>query len=187
MERAWRTQRLFRVLMQAMANPGRPVGVEPLETESLLEGICETLFDHEVHFAAVGCGVDEKALAAVRMITGCSRVALPEADYIIVAGGSSGGLLAGARVGTLEYPDRGATVLYPVASLQMPGRVKLNFTGPGIRSESEISLAGIELEELELIQRLNRVFPLGVDAVFFDSVSVLAIPRSAEMNIVSEN
>jgi alpha-D-ribose 1-methylphosphonate 5-triphosphate synthase subunit PhnH len=186
MEKVLHTQRLFRALMQAMSNPGMIVPVEKQPETTLLQSICETLLDHEVLLAVVGQGVDTNFINDIRMFCACRCVPIENADYVVVFGGSSGGQLINISVGTPEQPDRGATVIYPVDHLNARGRVKITLNGPGIRKESEIFLDGVDAQELELARQLNSRFPLGIDLLFCDSESVLALPRSTRMEITEE-
>jgi phosphonate C-P lyase system protein PhnH len=113
-------QRAFRRLLQAMSRPGRVYVLPPAAGNGHwgpMLTLLESLLDHEVSFAVVGDGGPESLPALIAGRTR-SRVAAPhEADFLIVAGGDSGGETLRARRGTLQYPDTSATVVYRVKSL----------------------------------------------------------------------
>lgn len=164
--------------MQAMSGPGQVLNADCSE-KNLVQLLCETLLDHEVGLAVVGKQVDTKMIKEITLSTGCFCTSVHKADYIMVAGGSSGGALRDACKGTLEYPDQGATVIYPVQSLGR-GCVSLVLKGPGIKDTCEVQLEGADMSELELAAELSSEFPLGLDLIFADKSSLMAIPRSTD-------
>jgi alpha-D-ribose 1-methylphosphonate 5-triphosphate synthase subunit PhnH len=95
------SQRAFRRLLQAMSRPGRVYVLPPAADNGRwgpLLALLESLLDHEVRFAVVGDGGPESLQAAIWGRTR-SRVAAPhEADFLIVAGGDSGGERSSTRM-----------------------------------------------------------------------------------------
>ena len=78
--------------------------------------------------------------------------------------------------GADQYPDRSATLLLQVPSLDAGPAVKL--TGPGIRESETIKPAGLP-DWFWNDWRLNAAqFPLGVDIIFTCGQMIIGLPRS---------
>ncbi|MFP4325227.1 MAG: phosphonate C-P lyase system protein PhnH [Desulfonatronovibrio sp.] len=181
MDQVFECQEIFRALMRAMSGPGQVIEVSRTSPggKSLLQAVCETLLDQEVGLAAVGRAVDSSFVREISLSTGCFCTSVKEAGFILVGGGSSEGALAHASRGTLDYPDQGATVIYPVEKLGS-GDLRLILKGPGIRDTCKTEITGMDVTELELSAELSSEFPLGLDLIFVDKRSIMAIPRSTE-------
>ncbi|NPV03801.1 MAG: phosphonate C-P lyase system protein PhnH [Syntrophaceae bacterium] len=184
-------QRAFRRLLQAMSRPGRVFALPPAAVDGRwgpMLTLLESLLDHEVSFAVIG---DEgpQGLGPLIAERTRSRVAPPrEADFLIVAGGDSGGEILRARRGTLQYPDASATVVYRVQSLLLAegNGPRVTLSGPGIRKEIRLGeIRGLAPGELGRLREANAEFPLGVDAVFIDDAGrILCIPRSTRIRLL---
>jgi len=185
------SQRAFRRLLQAMSRPGR-VYVLPHDAGKGPWGpmltLMESLLDHEVSFAVIGDSGPENLQSIIAGRTRCRAAAPHEADFLIVAGGDSGGETLRAKRGTLQYPDTSATVVYRVKSLLSveEGEVGASLKGPGIREEIRLGeIRGLAPRELGYLREANAEFPLGVDAVFIDDAGrILCIPRSTDIRIL---
>jgi len=150
------TQRGFRALLAAMAEPGTVHRAEPG-----LPLVLATLVDHEVRLAEVG---DPQ---------------WTDADFVLVRGGDSGGALDGARRGTQLDPAQGATAIYEVDAVG-DGPLALTLTGPGVGPRPRtLYLSGLAGSEVEAIRRTRAEYPLGVDVIFVDRTGrCAALPRS---------
>jgi alpha-D-ribose 1-methylphosphonate 5-triphosphate synthase subunit PhnH len=177
------TQALFGVLMQAMAHPGRVLPAGIMGDPPLLDLICATLLDQEAGLAVIGPGDQENLLQTLTLLTGCRQVPLAEADFIIVIGGTSQAALAQVRVGSLEYPDQGATLIYPVDGLNTGTGIALELQGPGIRDAQKLCIDGMAQEDLLLLRDLNSHFPQGVDLLACTADHIVALPRSTKLQI----
>lgn len=184
MEARQQTQKVFKAVMQAMANPGRIVEIGKLAEKPMLFRICETLLDQEIRFAVIGRGVEKGMIEDIYVLTGCHCVSMETADFVVVTGGSSDGSLKKISVGVLDRPEKGATVLYPVDGFNKAGDVGLKLSGPGINGESMVEIRGVEAEDMAIAAQLNGGFPLGIDLLLFDASSVLAVPRSTKIEII---
>lgn len=156
------TQRVYRGLLSAMAEPGtvhQLGGGVPL--------VLATLTDHEVTVATT------------------SQPGVANADFLVVSGGSSDGVLLQARRGTPLDPADGATAIYDLAAVGT-GPVQLSLTGPGVGTEPRVlSLTGLDPAEVELIQQTRADYPCGVDVVLLDSSGrCAALPRSCSVQMV---
>ncbi len=181
-------QRIFRSLLDAMANPGRiitlpDIRIEPPAANMYPLLLLMTLLDHEVSFSVL----DDGALVTeyLKTNTGSKESRLENSDFILVYGGSSHGLIQRARVGTLEYPGESATVIYDIDSIgDDGGDVLLELSGPGIADKRRIGASGIEENEIEDVLAMQD-YPLGLDLIFSDRAGRIAcIPRSTIVAVI---
>ncbi len=178
------TQQTFRIIMNAMANPGKFYSTETEENNlSTLEKICLTILDHEVSFSFVGEKVKEENINRIIHLTGSRYTTVEESDYVIVSGNANKNILLNIKTGTLEEPENGATIIYNIERNEPP-QLRLKIFGPGIKELTEIELRGITHEEIELIKKINMNFPLGVDLILCYENGVICIPRSTKIEII---
>lgn len=180
------TQALFGVLMQAMAHPGRVLPAGDPGDLPLLDGICATLLDQEVGLAVIGPGDQDVLVQSLVLLTGCRQAPLAEADFVIVIGGTSQAALDQVRVGSLEYPDQGATLIYPVDGLNTGRGIALELRGPGIRDAQKLRIHGMDQQDLRQLRVVNSRFPLGIDLLVCTADHVAALPRSTTIHIPGE-
>lgn len=175
------SQRVFRCLLQAASNPGK---LFALPWEISVEAVAQTLLDHEVSFCAVGAqmsGMQERVSAA----TGASVVPLPEADFALISGEGARGEVLNLKRGTLEQPERGATVIYAVERLLTDGPLTIRLSGPGVPGERTLGVEGLSASEVEAIRESRTGYPLGVDVYLLDEAGrVAGLPRSTRIELV---
>lgn len=182
------TQKVYRVLVEAMSHPGEvfqfPGICQDDPWSSSLLAVAHTLFDHEVTFAVVdGLPSLEKEIYDS---TKARRVSLEKALYVIVSGNRSAGNILRACPGSSIYPESGATVIYSFEegdedSCDLTG---IELSGPGIRDSIHPRLAGLDAEEFEVLRQVNSEYPLGVDAIFLrGDAQVMCIPRSTRIRL----
>ena len=186
-------QRAFRRLLQAMSRPGRVYVLPPphsagREPWGAMLQLLESLLDHEVSFAVIGRNGSRKLQSRIAERTRSRAADVGQADFLIVADGNSTGEILQAKRGTHQYPDTSATVVFRVQSLLFPEdrQPTIALTGPGIREEILLGpIEGLGPRETEHLKELNSEFPLGVDAVFIDTVGrILCISRSTNIRIL---
>ncbi len=182
------SQRIFRSLLDAMANPGRiitlpEIGIKTPAANRYPLLLLMTLLDHEVSFSVLDNGA--LVTECLKTNTGSKESRLEDSDFILVYGGSSHGLIRGARVGTLEYPDDSATVIYDIDSIgDDGGDVLFELSGPGIADKRMIGASGIEQTEIEDVLAM-RDYPLGLDLIFSDKAGrIMCIPRSTIVEVM---
>jgi alpha-D-ribose 1-methylphosphonate 5-triphosphate synthase subunit PhnH len=174
----------FRVLLRAMSRPGS-IGQLPRHGEAsgqqeMLVGMLRSLIDNEVGFFVLDDPSERLSLEISRS-TGSVRKDSAEADFLIYPEGTSRGTVTGARRGTLEYPDSGATALYLVEKLAESGG-PLALLGPGIDGCVRPAISAPAGAELALLREANAEFPLGLDAIFLDrDGQVMCLPRSTRI------
>jgi len=154
------TQRAYRALLSAMAEPGTVHDARPG-----LPLVLATLIDHEVIFAEVG------------------DAHWRHADFVLIRGGDSDRELARVRQGTPLDPALGATAIYELDAVG-DGPVALSLTGPGVGPRPRtLRLTGLSDAEVGLIQRTRAGYPCGVDVVLVDRTGrCAALPRSSTVD-----
>jgi alpha-D-ribose 1-methylphosphonate 5-triphosphate synthase subunit PhnH len=164
--RGAREQQTFRVLLNAMARPGSisqlPVPEQP--SQSRLLAVAEALVDHEVTFAALPERPD--LVDAVLRLTGSRVASLETADYVFCEGATLAEALARVKDGTLEYPDRSATLVCEVQDVHEPTSDYIELSGPGINGSIRVHVHGFEPEARAAFAERNAMPPTGVDVVF---------------------
>lgn len=176
------SQRVFRVLLQAAAQPGKLFTLPPFACGSL-EAVARTLLDHEVTFCAIG----EQAVEVKKhlsRLTGAQVSPIEEADFAMVFGGDSEGEALKLGRGTLERPEMGATAIYTVEELSNVGTLVLELSGPGVPTTRTLGVEGIAEAEAEAIRETRRDYPLGVDVYLIDGAGrVAGLPRSTRLEV----
>ncbi|MCX7821452.1 MAG: phosphonate C-P lyase system protein PhnH [Brevinematales bacterium] len=178
------TQQTFRTLMNAMANPGKFYNLKNDDSFSTLQKVCLTLLDNEVNFSIVGEKLKENLIEQIISLTNSNYTNIEEADYIIVCGGANENILKNIKIGSLEEPEKGVTLIYDVQDIEKEPSFNIKISGPGIKNSNEISIKGITRQELERIEKINLNFPLGIDIIFCYKNDVMCIPRSTRIEFL---
>lgn len=185
-------QQVFRVLLEALSQPGRvfqlPITLSSSDQWTSLFLILETLLNQEVSYCFLQSEQQKEIARKVSALTKSPEVLFPEADFIICPFGQTRGEIEQAKRGHPEYPDEGATILYRVQFSKNQGSMRTGYLlqGPGIPNIVPLpAMEGFDYHELELLARINREYPLGIDSFFFDPQGrVMGLPRST--NIIQE-
>ena len=178
-------QRAFRKLVRALSFPGRLVdlGLEAGKIDlefGLPRGllvIAWMLLDSETSFYCA----DPSASKNLALLSFCRGAAIDEARFLFCDGQGQDflKLLEQASVGSLIDPHESATIIArgdfdeasPLYSL----------TGPGIADKSLINI-GLCPGWLEIRNRRNQEFPLGMDLIIVDHANrAIALPRSTKI------
>ena len=162
--RAAREQRTFRRLLDAMARPGVIEQLEPHDQGGIhaaAVSLLEAVLDHEVTF--VVCPAEAATTETILRTTGSRVAPLPEADYVLGSGQAIADALRDAKEGDPEFPDRGATVIATVGSVDSGGSLVIR--GPGIPGSRALAVDGFGPDLQALFAERNREVPLGIDLV----------------------
>jgi alpha-D-ribose 1-methylphosphonate 5-triphosphate synthase subunit PhnH len=152
-----------------MSRPGT-IGRLPLQPHAGEYGpavsAIEALVDHEVTF----CVVPERTELSdiVLRQTGSRLAPLEAADYVLCDGASLRDVLRRSKDGTLEYPDRGVTIVclvQGVSAFESAG-LPLMLSGPGIKDTARVWVDGIDAAAFAAFTERNAGVPLGADLVF---------------------
>ncbi len=184
------SQSTFRVVLDAMARPGK-VGLLtatdsrcPLPGSAGLAAVAQTLLDHEVTFAVMP-GLEESETAFTRYLaatTGSRPVSIAEADYVFAGASLAPDVLTTLKRGSLAFPDEGATLLLLVNDIEDDSGVSVTMTGPGIPGTKARHLSGLGTETLAERRTANAEIPRGVDLLLVDTHGrVLGLPRTTQI------
>lgn len=162
-------QQAFRRLMDCFARPGR---IAEFDGDAL-RSVAATLLDGAVSLA------DPHGLIAPGDWPKLeARAGAPEtADFVVAAGDRAPGFAP--RLGTLESPERSATVLLRVRALGRGQRYRL--TGPGVNGAATLAVDGLDARWIEARAQWVAAFPLGVDLILVDATRAAALPRTTHL------
>ena len=164
-----------------MSRPGKIYGLPEVSPVAPVFQLLDAIIDNEVRVACLGQSGQEFDAFLARH-TGCCICRPEQADFVVVSGGNSNGMITRAQRGSLEYPHEGATFIYLIENL-FPG-CTVTLSGPGISAAISLGIDGLALGELALIRETNREYPLGVDVILLDSKGRCAcIPRSTTIEV----
>lgn len=192
------SQHIFRVVLDALANPGsvQQVILHPRLTAEdtianpFLASVLMTLLDHEVslHVAPGLAAADLAGLMERRTRT--TLVDAGSADFVVAEAATlEPGLPETIRRGSLEYPDDGATLVIDVPSLDQTeaGTLELTLAGPGIESVRRLRLAGVRAAVFHARNRAVANYPMGIDLILVDTAGrVVGLPRTTGISIYAE-
>jgi len=174
------SQSSFRALMRALSFPGRVAEIPsppeaPTDWPPGLAAAALTLLDAEAPVWIDEAARTPGAEAFLRFHAGAPIVAEPEdARFAIVAAPQSApfGALA---IGTDQYPDRSATALIALPSLE--GGQPMRLSGPGIQTTADVAPGGALAPFWAAWTLNNGLYPLGFDVFMFAGAQVLGLPR----------
>ena len=135
-------------------------------------------------------GDDEEATSFIRRETAAVPATGDRADFVILHDSNLLAAIPDIRVGSLPYPDLGATAIVQVEALSpapIPGSLRLTLTGPGIETETVAFVLGASELFFETRRELNSEYPIGLDVFLTcDSLSagpcVLSLPRTTRVD-----
>ena len=184
-------QRVFRVILGAMARPGHiaeiPGCPEPPSPMSAgTAALALALIDFETPIWLDAAGSDGDAVKHyLRFHCGCRVVEQPgEARFAIVADGEAMPPLSIFDVGTLENPDRSTTVFIQVKALDTgmgTSSTGIGLRGPGIADEARLVVDGLHADFWQWASEARALFPCGIDVVLVAGNRIAALPRSTKI------
>jgi alpha-D-ribose 1-methylphosphonate 5-triphosphate synthase subunit PhnH len=168
--------RSFRLVLDAMAHPGRMVALEgpvpPAPCSRAAGTALLTLVDATTPLHLAGAHDCAAMRAWVAFHLGAPLVAPDKAVFALGTWDALGPLGAYAQ-GTPEYPDRAATLIVEMAELTQSGT---RLWGPGIESEAYLSVP-----DRDALRWNAARFPLGLDFLFTCGADLAALPRSTQL------
>ena len=178
-------QACFRVVLDAMAHPGRIVDLPPLLGGSSPAPLSESA----TAIALTLCDIDTPIWL--------DRAAAPAAGYLAFhcgapvaesPGDARFGIVADAvelppldhfKLGSDEYPERSATLIIAISGLSSASGTVLR--GPGISGETRLGVRGLPARFWGERTALAELFPRGIDVLFVDGNRLAAVPRSTQI------
>ncbi len=175
------SQRVFRAVLDAVARPGRVVGIElappPAPLQTATAAVALTLLDFATPVWLAPALASPAAVEYLTFHTGCplaeTRAA---AGFAVLDGGREDEDFDGFARGTPEYPDRSATLIVQVGDLLEGAGIRL--TGPGIRSEHRLTATGLAPAFWQAVLRNALLFPRGLDFVLTAGRNIACLPRT---------
>ena len=184
-EPVFAAQSVFRTVMDCMARPGT-IGTiaatarPPQPLGAAAGAIALTLCDHDTPVWLTPQLAKSKLPGWLSFHAGAAVTAeKQDARFAFVEKGAvvpGFGLFA---QGTQEYPDRSATLVIEIESLE--GGRPLVLTGPGIKSVTDVAPLGLPDSFLRLWTENRALFPRGVDIVLTAGKRFLCLPRTTKI------
>lgn len=175
--RATAQQAVFRVLLDAMARPGTVGDLKSwLSGAPAALGVLTALCDRTVGLADLTSTLTDTEWAFL----GAKRSDASAAEFILADGAAPPPRNFAPRLGGLETPEDGATVVLTISALGAEPNAELS--GPGVAGSRTIGLGGLHHDWMEQRARWVSDFPLGVDVFVCDARGqVAALPRTTRM------
>ena len=191
-------QQVFRVLLDAMSEPGRlhvlhdaaTAGLAPADAEqrpplnTALAATLLTLLDADTPVHLAGALGHDDARAWLRFHTGARDAPAAAGMTAALARDVGAALWQALDLGTDEAPQAGATLIVEVEALSerpLAGAVALKLRGAGIRTSRDLAVAGLPAAFWQWRIALQADLPRGVDLVLVCGDQVAAIPRSTRI------
>ena len=179
------TQRVFRVVLEAMACPGRILDVPELAgTPEALDpaatAVCLALLDLETALWLDAPAATPEVLGHLRFHCGCPIADAPAAArFALITDPSAMPPLDSFDAGSDEFPDRSATLIVQVARLR--SGVGRRITVPGIGRETFLEVGGLPGRFWKEWRRNHARSPRGVDVILSVGTQIAALPRTARV------
>ncbi len=175
----------FRVLMNALSRPGtrQPVPhntekVEGLNAGSVVAAL--TLCDHETTVFLEESDANDKVHDFLTFRCGCTIITdVADADFLFFASFPPPSVLDTLKTGSSQYPDRSATAIIQVDTIEQTG--SLNFQGPGILDRHLLGISAIGSDFIDWWAGNNQRFPLGIDAFLTTDDAIVGLPRTVKI------
>ena len=180
------SQAVFRAVMDAMARPGSIVATcglarAPQPLGLAAAAVALTLFDYETPVWLDAALAQSPEIAGwLRFHTGAPCTHEPhQAAFAIIADPSRMPQFDAFSQGSMEYPDRAATLVLQVERLSADAGLRLS--GPGIRGSCALSAALLPADFATRMRTNRALFPCGVDIILASDTMLAALPRSVHV------
>jgi len=180
------SQAVFRSVMDAMARPGNIVATGGLARAPQPLGLAAaavalTLLDYETPVWLDPALAQSPEIAAwLRFHTGAPLTDDPrQAAFGFIADPPQMPQFEAFCQGSMEYPDRAATLVLQVERLSDSGGLCLS--GPGIRGSRALSASPLPADFAARMRANRALFPRGLDIILASATMVAALPRSVHV------
>ena len=179
------TQEVFRLLLDALANPGKPVDLSAPADCFAANGRwlapALTLLDNETGFYWDG---DPEAGEEIRFLSGAARVPLENADFVFLSSpdavteSEAKRIFSQVKSGTHRDPHESALIFVAAGG---KANQSLALKGPGVPPEGRnVPLSAAEAVWIRALNAQGFEYPCGVELIFIrEDNSFLAITRKA--------
>jgi alpha-D-ribose 1-methylphosphonate 5-triphosphate synthase subunit PhnH len=180
------SQAVFRSVMDALAHPGTIVSVGGLARTPPPLGcaggaVALTLLDDETPvWLDPAVAQSPEAVAWLRFHTGAPLTDDPhQAAFGIVGDPPRMPQFEAFSQGSMEYPDRAATLVLQVERLSGSGGFWLS--GPGIREGRPLFASPLPADFVARMRANHALFPRGLDIILAAGTMLAALPRSVHV------
>lgn len=182
------SQSIFRAVLDALSRPGRLAGLDalpgclapPLQQPTV--AILLALADADTPVWLDGAARQDDIAGYLRFHCGCPLVDAPaQATFAVITDTAAMPPLDAFAPGTPDYPDRGATLILQVPSLD--GGTAVIARGPGIDGDARLAPSGLPDAFWSWRLAQQELFPCGVDLLFVADGRVLGLPRSTRLEV----
>lgn len=180
-------QTAFRAVLDALSRPGRQVSVGyPVKGFTLSPAMAHVLLALTDDDTAVWWQQNSQAaIDWLRFHTGASQAATPtDAAFAVVLNVAELPPLTAFAAGSAEAPERSATLLVEVASLDAGPAIE--WRGPGILESQIVRIAGLPDDFWTQWQANHAAFPQGLDIIFICEGAALGLPRTTRVRRLKE-
>lgn len=180
------SQQAFRILLDAMARPGRIVSLEqepghPAGLAQALAAALLTLCDLDTP-VWLGPGFNTAPVRDwLRFHTGAPLASAANQAAVALLASEQEITLDDFSFGTDEAPERGATLLVQVPALT--GGAAMTWRGPGIKDAQAMPSCGLPAAFWRQRAILGGAFPRGLDIYLSSGTDIVGLPRSTAITI----
>lgn len=178
-------QATFRAVLLSTAYPGKIVSLDrdipaPHPLAPAAAGLCLTLMDFETSTWLDQPSTANEAADWLRFHCG-----LPVTDdttmarFAVITKPHTMPRLFQFHPGEPEYPDRSTTLIIQVPSFT--AGAKTVWRGPGIKSEIDVSIAGLPSWFWSDWDLNRELYPRGIDVIFICGNSLIGMPRTIQI------
>mgnify|MGYP000053042447 CR=1 FL=1 len=176
-------QRTFRMLLQAMARPGRPQRcaeelTAPPPLQPAMTALCLTLADADTPLWLSPRLAGGAAVRYLRFHCGAPMLDAPRAATFALADAGEAPPLGELAAGEDRYPDRSATLVIEVPGFEAGGERGWTLRGPGIERTARLAVDGLPADFSTQWRRNGGLFPQGVDVILTCGTRLVALPRT---------
>ena len=200
---------VFKVLLAAVARPGKPVALPCDLVATLPRALLAPLglVDLDHVFAVLGDDLADNDLAdndcdGVADVGWVSLIAaataarptdvLDDADVVIARRSPTAEEIGALRRGSALLPEAGARLFIACRAVTTPGpdtqqseseSIQFRVSGPGASIPRVVEITGISSDVPAAIADANSAFPTGIDVWFIDDAgTVVGVPRSSSID-----
>tara|TARA_R110002110_G_scaffold311293_3_gene524829 strand:- start:2163 stop:2891 length:729 start_codon:yes stop_codon:yes gene_type:complete len=195
---------VFKVLLAAVARPGKPVALPCDLVATLPRALLAPLglVDLDHVFAVLGDDLAENDCDGVADVGWVSLIAaataarptdvLDDADVVIARRSPTAEEIGALRRGSALLPEAGARLFIACRAVTTPGpdtqqseseSIQFRVSGPGASIPRVVEITGISSDVPAAIADANSAFPTGIDVWFIDDAgTVVGVPRSSSID-----
>lgn len=180
------SQSTFRAILQAMSAPGRPVPM-PVQAQGptgwswSMAALVLTLCDMDTPLWLDPSAASPEALRFLRFHCGSPLSETPDgADFAVILEPAAMPALEDFAAGDAEYPERSATLLLAVPSLDASDRTA-RVHGPGIAGSAELPQGWLPPGFTGQWRANAGLYPRGVDVILVGPDAIVGLPRTVIM------